>query len=95
MHDAGVCRFVFRAKATQPEQTIIYTYQLGGLTLIGSTTVVATALLDEDVGSFRDSLRLIWDVSLGTQPRIGRILSFRFTAGLFQLEDAIRVICGT
>jgi len=92
-HDAGVCRFVFRAKATQPEQTVFYTYQLRAISLIAPETYAALVPLEEDVGSFRDSLMLTWDVSLGTEPQIGRLLRFRFTAGIFQLEDEITVTC--
>ena len=92
-HDAGVCRFVFRAKATQPEQTVIYTWQLRAVTLIAPDTYGALLPLEEDVGSFRDSLRLTWDVPLGTEPQIGRQLRFSFTAGFFQVEDEITVTC--
>ena len=94
-HDGGVCRFVFHAKATQPEQLVNYVYQLRGLTLIAPTTYGALTPLEDGVGSFRDSLRLSWDVSLGTQSQIGRLLRFTFRAGLFELEDEISVICGT
>ncbi len=92
-HDAGVCRFVFRAKATQPEQTVFYTYQLRAISLIAPETFAALLPLEEGVGSFRDTLRLTWDVSLGTEPQIGRLLRFSFTAGTFQLEDEISVTC--
>ena len=94
-HDAGVCRFVFRAKATQPEQSVNYVYELRALTLIAPTTYGALVPLEDGVGSFRDSFRLTWDVSLGTQSQIGRFLRFRLTAGLFDLEDETPVICGT
>ena len=94
-HDAGVCTFVFRAKATQPEETVFYSYELSAQTLISATTWGNHVLLEDFVGSFRDSLRLTWDASLGTQPQIGRFLRFRLTAGFFQLEDGISVICGT
>ena len=94
-HDTGVCTFVFRAKATQPEQTITYSYELGALRLIAPTTFGSPTLLEEDLGSFRDSFRRTWDFSLGTQSQIGRILRFRFTAGFFQLKDAISVLCPT
>ena len=94
-HDAGVCSFVFRAKATQPEETVFYSYELSAQTLISATTWGNHVLLEDFVGSFRDSLRLTWDASLGAQPQIGRFLRFRLTAGFFQLEDGISVICGT
>lgn len=63
------------------------------VTLIAPTTYAALVPLEEDVGSFRDSLMLTWDVSLGTEPQIGRPLRFSFTAGIFQLEDEITVTC--
>ncbi len=94
-HDAGVCRFVFRAKATQPEETVFYSYELSAQTLITATSWGNHVLLEDFVGSFRDSIRLTWDGSLGTQSQIGRFLRYRFTAGFFELEDAISVICGT
>ena len=94
-HDAGVCTFVFRAKATQPEQTVNYTYQLRAMILIAPTTWAPLVPLEESLGSFRDSLRLTWDGSLGTQSQIARFVRFRFTAGFFQLEDGISVICPT
>ena len=94
-HDAGVCSFVFRAKATQPEQTVFYSYELSAQTPISATTWGNHVLLEDFVGSFRDSLRLTWDASIGAQPQIGRFLRFRLTAGFFQLEDGISVICGT
>ncbi len=92
-HDAGVCRFVFTAKATQPEQTVFYTYQLRAISQIAPETFAALLPLEEGVGSFRDTLRLTWDISLGTEPQIGRLLRFNFTAGKFQLEDGISVTC--
>ncbi len=93
MHDAGVCRFLFRAKATQPEQTVFYTYQLRKISLIAPETFAALLPLEEGVGSFRDTLSLTWDVALGTEPQIGRLLRFTFTAGVFRLEDEISVTC--
>ncbi len=95
MHDAGVCRFVFTAKATQPEQTVFYTYQLRAISLIAPETFAALLPLEEGAGSFRDSLTLTWDVSLGTKPQLGRLLRFSFTAGIFQLEDESSVFCGS
>ncbi len=94
-HDAGMCTFVFRAKATQPEETVFYSYELSSQTPISPTTWGILALLEDDVGSFRDSIRLTWHGSLGIDPQIGRFLRFRLTAGFFELEDGISVICGT
>ena len=94
-HDGGVCKFVFHAKATQPEQAVSYVYQLRAVTLIGPTTYAVLFPLEDGVGSFRDSFRLSWDVSLGTQSQIGRMVRFNFRAGSFELEDEISVICRT
>ncbi len=93
-HDAGVCTFVFRAKANQPEQTVTYRYELRAMVVIAPETFAPFQPLEDEVGSFRDSLRLTWDVSLGTQSAIGRFLSFRLSAGFFDLEDEISVVCG-
>ncbi len=64
------------------------------MVVIGPTTWAPLVPLEDDVGSFHDSLRLTWDGSLGTQPQMGRFLRFRLTAGFFQLEEGISVICG-
>ena len=92
-HDAGVCRFVFRAKANQPEQRVSYVYQLRGQTLIAPETYSPLVPLEDGAGSFLDSLTRTWDDSLGTQSQLGRLLRFRFTAELFELEDEISVFC--
>ena len=94
-HDAGMCRFVFRAKATQPEESVSYTYQLRAMVLIAPTTWAPQVPLEDGLGSFRDSFRLTWDASLGTQPEIRRFLRFHLTAGLFQLDKGITVMCPT
>ena len=93
-HDAGVCTFVFRAKATQPEETVSYSYKLRAMVVIAPNTWAPLLPLEDDVGSFRDSLTLTWDASLGTQPQIGRFLRFSFTAGFFELDDTVTVFCG-
>lgn len=94
-HDAGVCTFVFRAKATQPEETVFFSYKFNSQTPISPTTWGNQVLLEDSVGSFRDSIRLTWDAPLGTRPAIGRFLRFSLSAGFFLLEDGISVICGS